>query len=313
MKLSVRISLLTGLLILAITFAAGFTAIMVSSDIVENTAWESLENQAASGADLVKVRVNGQLMLLEEFASRNGVTSMHTENLDGSIVAGIDRAGFLDIALVGYDGNAHYIKDKSVAYLGDREYVKNALLGRQDISDVLISRVTGQPVLMFAVPVKDAAGGVAGALVGRMDGNTLSEVTKSVKFGKSGYAYIVNENGTFISHPNGDMVNKQYNPLEAVKTDSGVVSLAGAMRSILENDRGHLTYRFNGRDIYAGYTPIEGYPWKLVATAERSELFQGISRLTMIIAGAGAILILIGIAIANLIGRSVAKPLNIAA
>jgi methyl-accepting chemotaxis protein len=89
--------------------------------------------------------------------------------------------------------------------LSDREYIQKALAGRQVISDVLISRVTQQPVLMFAIPIM-LDGSITGVLIGRRDGAVLTNMTKDIGFGETGYIYLINSHGTVICHPNKDLV-----------------------------------------------------------------------------------------------------------
>jgi methyl-accepting chemotaxis protein len=95
----------------------------------------------------------------------------------------IDNHGYLDMAIVTPDGQAHYIKDETTSNLADRDYVRKALAGEQAISDVLISRVIGKPVVMYAVPITDGGGTVVGALIARKDGTALNDITKNVKQG----------------------------------------------------------------------------------------------------------------------------------
>jgi methyl-accepting chemotaxis protein len=311
MKLSVRISLLTGVLLFVLTIAVGFTAFMVSSRIIEAAARDSLENQAVLGADLVELSIKSQLRILREFASRGEVLTMDIQDIP-SFNKNIDDAGFLDIALVGADGTAHYFKERTTAFLGDRDYVKGALAGRNTVSDVLISRVTGTSVLMLGVPVYTRDGVIAGALIGRMDGNTLTEITNNIKFGKTGYAYMINGSGVFVSHRDGELVSRQYNPIEAAKTDPKAEALSRAVRLMLYNESGFLSYEFNGRDTYASFVPTAGYPWKFVVVAERGELLAGITRLIIFIAGAGLLLLAAGIVMAILTGRSVSRPVSFA-
>jgi methyl-accepting chemotaxis protein len=312
MKLSVRISFLTGGLVLVLTAAIGLTALVVSSEIIEGTAQESLGNQAVLGADLVQVNLNSHLLVLRELAALSEVRSMDIRNLASAFSENIDAAGFLDIAVVTSDGTAHYFREQTTAFLGDRDYVKSAMTGQSAVSDVLVSRVTGVPVLMFAVPIFADSGAVAGALVGRMNGNTLAEITRNVKFGENGYAYMVNESGVFVSHRNEQLVAQQFNPIEAAQSDSGTKSLAQAVQIVLAQENGFLTYEFNGRNTYAGFVPVTGHPWKFIVTAERGELLSGIERLTILIAGAGLILLAIGMVMAILIGRSVSRPISVA-
>ncbi|MDR2444831.1 MAG: bacteriohemerythrin [Spirochaetaceae bacterium] len=316
MKLSVRISLLIGILVLALTAALGGTALIVSSSIIENSARESLRNQATLGADLLKASIGAQLRVLEDFATRSGAQALNVRNFDASLKESIARTGFLDIAVVTPDGNAYYYNEQTRAFLGDRDYVKSAFAGNLSVSDVLISRVTRQPVLMFGVPVRNEAGAVIGALIGQMNGNALTDIIKNVKFGKTGYAYIVNNSGTFIAHRNTDLVTQQYNPVEAAVNNPAAASFDRAVADMLKNESGFLTYEFNGRNHYAGFVSIGvsgSLPWKFVITVERGEMLAGISRLTTLVAGAGLVLLLAGIVVAILIGRSVSRPINFSA
>ncbi len=82
-----------------------------------------------------------------------------------------------------------YYSDGTINDLGDREYVKKALNGGETVvSDLLISRITNNIVLMFAAPIEREGGEVVGVLVGRRDGNTLSHITDDIGFGEEGYA-----------------------------------------------------------------------------------------------------------------------------
>jgi methyl-accepting chemotaxis protein len=313
MKVFVRISLFTGVLIFVLTASIGFTAIEVSSRIIESTTRKLLENEAVLGADLIKVYIDGQLRILQELSFREEVQTMNTDNFDDIFRESIDRAGFLDIAVVGRDGTARYFKDRTTASLGDRGYVMEAFRGQPNVSETLvISRVTGQPVLMFAVPILNEFSSLIGVLVGRMDGNALNEVTKSVHFGETGYAFMVNSIGTFISHRDADIVTRLYNPIDAAKSDIGAEPLAGAVSAMLKNDRGFLSYKIEKIVTYASFVSIEGIPWKFAVTVERNEFRENITRLTTLIIGAGLILLVIGIIITIFISRSVTRPIDFA-
>ncbi|MDR1365641.1 MAG: bacteriohemerythrin [Holosporales bacterium] len=313
MKIFVRISLFIGALIFALTAMIGFTAIAVSSRIMESTTRKLLENEAVLGADLIKVYIDGQLRTLQELSSREEVLSMNMNNFGDMFSESIDRAGFLDIAIVSPDGTAHYFKDRTTAFLGDRAYVMEAFRGKPNVSETLvISRVTQQPVLMFAVPVLNESGSLIGVLVGRMDGNALSKVTERVRFGETGYALMVNSTGTFISHRDVGMVARQYNPINAAESDAGAVPLAEAVSTMLQNDRGFLSYTLENIVTYASFVSVEGIPWKLAVTVERNEFHESIAQLTTLIVGVGLILLVIGIVMTIFISRSVTRPIDVA-
>lgn len=91
------------------------------------------------------------------------------------------------------DGKTRYT-DGSTAELGDRDYFRSALAGKVVMSDVVISRVTGKPVIMMAAPIT-VDGRSVGVLLARLDGQLLSEITDKVKFGDIGYSYIIGSSG----------------------------------------------------------------------------------------------------------------------
>ncbi len=76
----------------------------------------------------------------------------------------LGKTDFTDIGYVQPNGYAYYT-DGSVVLMSDCIYVTNALDGKPEISDVVISRVTRKPEIEVAVTVSDN-GEVVGALIG---------------------------------------------------------------------------------------------------------------------------------------------------
>jgi len=86
--------------------------------------------------------------------------------------------------------------------VSDRQYFKDASAGNVAISQVLKSRTTGNPIVVLAVPVKDGST-VRGVLFASLDLNVLSsDLIARIKVLQTGYAYLFDETGVFIAHPN---------------------------------------------------------------------------------------------------------------
>ena len=62
------------------------------------------------------------------------------------------NSDFLEFGIAGMDGIVHY-SDGSTAGLWDRNYIQKALAGESNVSDLIVSRVTGDVVLMYAAPI----------------------------------------------------------------------------------------------------------------------------------------------------------------
>ena len=72
------------------------------------------------------------------------------------------------------------------------------------------SRNSGKPVVSVAVPIKDpSSGNVLGVMALIVDTSTQAKRVSGFKVGETGYAWMVNEAGFFVSHPNPDNILKE--------------------------------------------------------------------------------------------------------
>jgi methyl-accepting chemotaxis protein len=272
----------------------------IASGIMMTTAEKSLQNQSAIAAQLIADGiVKAELNVLGELANRTQTETMDWETQRESLFPEIDRLDYLDFGIVDRDGIAHYIKDDSVSNLADRDYIIKALAGQPVISDVLISRVIGKPVVMFAAPitVDDVT---AGVLIGRRDGAVLTDMTRRIGLGETGYVYMINAAGTVICHPDTDLVYNQFTPTEAVKSDPSLQSLADYIMGVLNNEKKVAEYTFNNKTLISAYAPVPNTSWILIGTIERAEFFSEMRRMLIstLILGLGSTLIAVVIYIA---------------
>ena len=85
-----------------------------------------------------------------------------------------------------------------------------ALKGEDYISPVYTSN-RAQPYVTLAIPLWGAAQSVAGVVSAEADLSFLWEVLGKIRFGTSGYAYLVDERGNLIAHKDARLVLKQMN------------------------------------------------------------------------------------------------------
>jgi len=308
-KLSLKMVVFIGGLVLVVAFGLGLTALIFSTATVENEAEKSLLQITDLGATEVYTLVEGRLEVLYEVANQEQIQSMDWEVQRKSLIDDVDRLGYLDLAIVTPDGTARYVKEDTTSELGDREYVKRALNGETNVSDVIISRVTNSAVLMFASPI-EKDGQVLGVLIARRDGTALNDVTDAMGFGQEGYAYVVNKKGTIVAHPNREYVMSQTNIIEQAKEDPTFINVAALLETVLVEERGLGQYEFKGRNIHSAYAPVPGTDWILINAAVESEFLEGLVTMQRALLFASILFILIGILISALLGRSIAKPIT---
>ncbi len=88
--------------------------------------------------------------------------------------------------------------------LSDRDYITTVRQKKQStISQPLLGRASGQPMIILAAPVKDADGQLRAIIAGVLNlqnPRLIGEISKT-RIGQSGYLYLVSAEGKFIAHP----------------------------------------------------------------------------------------------------------------
>jgi methyl-accepting chemotaxis protein len=309
MNLSRKISLFIGALVVFIAAGMGVTAMAVSSKVVSQMAENFLLAQADMGAKLVRSTVSSQLAVLQELANRLSTKTMVWEMQKESLAPDIKRLGYEDFAIVSPTGFASYILGDTTAALGDRDYVHTALSGAQAISDVIFVKETGKLVVMLAVPIT-SDGAVVGLLVGTKNGKSLSDITDTMGFGKTGFAYLINRKGAMIAHRDRSLVMRQFAPNEAARTNKAYSSMADAFNTMISDKKGIADYSDAGTDFLCGFEPVRDPDWLLAVAMDKRELMAGIYFLSGVVILGTLLFLALGIAVAVIIGRSVSGPLT---
>ncbi|WP_163350362.1 methyl-accepting chemotaxis protein [Desulfovibrio sp. JC010] len=93
--------------------------------------------------------------------------------------------------------------------VSSRAYFKGAMQGKTYISEPLISKSSGKPIIVIATPVKDKAGSIKGVMYIVTEFQSLyQEVLATVKIGKTGYAFATDKNGLVVGHREAEKIMK---------------------------------------------------------------------------------------------------------
>lgn len=268
----------------------------------------ALQLLAEEGSKRLDIDIREDIAILEGISFRNAIKNMNwfeQKNILKEELIRLDGV-FMDFGIVQLDGTTRY-SDESVAQLGDREYIKKALEGQSNISDIMISRVTNEAVLMYAVPIRDGDR-IVGVLVARKEGKALSDDIANMGFGEKGYAYVLGKDGTIYANPNQDWVLEQKNLFEDLKNNGPLSSWARAVQK-LGKDRGVIRYELDGTTRYIGLAPVESTGWVLGVGAQEQDMIDGVNRLALFILMTTLVFLVLGIIFAYLLGDGFTKPI----
>ncbi|MFZ4202872.1 methyl-accepting chemotaxis protein [Lysinibacillus sp. NPDC056220] len=269
----------------------------------------NLVSRAGDVSQYIEEHFQLTLVEVEAIAEQEAVRSMDFEKQKQYLSKRLaDNKNYLGFGIIKADGVAHYLDD-TTADLGDRDYVKEGFTGNSVMSEITISRVTGEPVILIVSPI-DTVSGEKALLLARIDGYYLSNIVEDIKVGNRGYAFMLDANGTIIGHNNHSYVKEQNNPIKEAEETGVMTGRALAAKEMIANKSGYFSFETEdaGTNLMGYHTLDNG--WKMGVVALENEMFSGLSKLKTNFIVTTIIVSLLGLIISFAISRSVSRPLR---
>ena len=197
-----------------------------------------------------------------------------------------DEVGFVELNGQGYSNYGEFD-------FNDQLHFQTASKGEVFVGEPIINRLNGDIIIISGAPVYDHEKIIGTVYIVDLV-TSVNEKIGEITFGKTGYAYIVNKEGTVIFHKDEQQIADQTNAIAKQETDRKYKSLAKATKKILSStQQGTTTYRYNGKSRFAAYCPVKGHDdWRLIMTAPNSE-FTSIVVISLLVNSAIGIFLLL--------------------
>ncbi|MBM7868339.1 HAMP domain-containing protein [Heliobacterium gestii] len=238
----------------------------------------NLENTFASRVTVLKI-----MSQTPEIASMDPARQLPAMQAAGSQFD--DMAGLI---VVRADGQQTVRTEGQLQNIADRKYFQDLQKGLPlVISDVLLSKGTGKPSVIVGVPLKDSQGRFAGGLLGVLNLEKLATIVDDVKVGQSGYAFVTDNSGRLLAHPNAELIRQQ--------TD---LSALPPVQKALHGETGSISYDFEGVRKLSGYDVVTETGWAVVTQVPETEALAAAKKqlTTGILIAAVAIALALGFA-----------------
>ena len=296
MKLSTKISIVFSLTIIILVYIIGTEACLYSYSstisLVEKNSRSSAKTTArdieallqnykniakASGSDITLIgNVPNEVRVkkVEQLAKQYGFTSGNLLNKKGvSIKDGTD--------------------------FSDRDYVKAALNGKTNISDVTLSKYTNTYGISIAAPLI-SSGRIIGVVYYRADVDFMNDIVKHISVGQGSYAYILDENNNVIAHKNEKYImNDKYK--EMIPKD---------IKNCISSQNGSMTCSYGGDKYICGYSKIDKTAnWRVVIASPESAYNSDILRFVKKLVISDIIALIVAIIVALIIARVISRPI----
>jgi len=304
LKLGTKIiSLLIGLVILSVVVTGWVSTSSQVAMINDNLAYTTKE----LGIGLSQ-KIDGFIVehksLLEGLASTNDLRLYNNED-QKELLKEINKK-HSDFALVFVTD----VKGKQVARsddknqfddMSDRDYFKaSSTTKKTSISDVLISKTTGKPAIVIAVPIFGAQGEFQGILGATLDLASVEDMRNKITIGTTGYAFITDSKGQVLAHPDKTMAEERTN-----------VSDIPIVKKALEGEVGAETYEYKGEQTFGSYSVVPTTGWTVVVRQTHADAFSSVSKTQIKMISISICILVISIIIGLILSKSMIKPLLI--
>lgn len=308
LNLSKKIMLIIIGIITILSIGLGSIALKFSSDALVSSVEESLLQLSEEGSRSIDATIKGTIDTLQEVANDEMIKTMDLGIQKNILKDEIKALGYEDMGIVTPDGQGHMILGGNTLDLNHMDYVHKVLQGEPAISDIFVSEYDQSVMLVYAVPIRNN-GKLVGALIGSQNGLDLSDVTDQMGFGDSGYAYILDPDGTIIAHPNRENIVNQKNIFKDIEENGEFKEWGVAVQKIGIENKGVAAYNLQGSERLIGISPMKNTQWTVGVGAYKKDILSGLDKMKISIIIGTIITIILGALGALYLGQYIAKPI----
>lgn len=184
-----------------------------------------------------------------------------------------EKTNFTDLIFVNKEGIVQvdtvteYSKNGVSVDVNDRKYFQVAKKTKQPyITDILISKVTKQPIIAFASPILNAQQQFNGVVFGAVNLDIINQLLQESRVGFLGHAYIIDQEGTMLSEFN----NKEQRSSGNYLVDDHILNAA-----LKNKTSGLKLYKdANNKWVLAKSKPINGGKWFVISEIGLLEAYK---------------------------------------
>ena len=315
-KIKYKLPALVVLLAVLPVMLVSLIAMRLNTDAALRTSEELMQNQTEAAAKYLEDFYNWQEYgliyasslkmyrdYLDALAGNLSRTPAELESLSGSIediqqVAINTDNRISNIMLLDRQGVIAVSPDHSLkgTEAEDPEVFRKAMEGYPDAYRVVL-RQNGETVLIMAQPVRNDAGQALGVIMRQIDLTEVKEYVRGLKIGSSGYLFILNRAGQFLSYANEALPELMQESPELAALSQDI-----AARRYTSGSR-RFSYLAGGERTEAYSLVDDATGWTVTAAMPQSEIYghsRQVNRMTlMIAAGAGLLALFAGLLFAH--------------
>jgi len=213
-----------------------------------------------------------------DIAARTQIlSSMQAEEMRNLLLKTVEYNSYIDGIAVYNSGNEE-IFSENIKVKNENDLMAQG----KDYSDIFIND-RGEAELIYRVPVR-SDGENSGMIYAQINLSVLSRISDDSNLGENSFAFVVNDQGQVIGHPDFELVQNKEN-----------LSNISVVAEVINGTQGSGEYTYQGEDKFASFTPVERTGWGVIVQLPRDQVFTGL--IDQLIASSTVIIISLVIAL----------------
>lgn len=272
---SLRLKILVPILIttvIGVAVLSGFSYIQSRAAIIREV--EELGMTKASklteNADALLQSWQDKMTLL---AATDAGQSLDVNQVTALVQTG-DVFGDFAFVMVADETGAYQATSGAEGNISERAYFIEAMAsGQSVISEAVISKSMGVPIIVVVAPVTSDSGQVKGIMGGIVELSHITNIINAETFGDNGYAFMLSKDGRVMAHIDQELVmNETVNFLE-------MSSVSEISQKMVNGESAVDYYRDNDEGRLAAYKSIPMTGWSIAVSALENEVLNEVNKL----------------------------------
>lgn len=287
------------LMLLPLLFSITYITRSNSKTITDDVYTQQMEKGYAINSQ-VQLKLEEVQKVINLLANSNMVKSMEYKTMDTILQDTIAKYPIIDGIFVIEDSGMQVYHSEGKENLGDRsdrDYFQKGMKGESGFTNITTSKTTGNPIVVYATPI-EKNNQIIGVVNVNLSLDILSDLVSNQQYGDTGNAYIVDNTGRVIGHPNKDMVKEM--------TD---LSDLLPVQNILKGETGQVEY-VDGTQKLATYLPIDTVSWGIIVEMDSDEAFASLNSQMRILYIIIFIALILSIVVSIIVGNYITNPIQ---
>ncbi|OKH51278.1 hypothetical protein NIES2101_18825 [Calothrix sp. HK-06] len=269
----VRFILILTILIVSISAFVGFELIYdFTLNNLKQTALLTVKNGVNEIDEWLLIRSSE----IETIAATDIVRSLNWSISEPYLKSEVERIKEFDwLGIATPDGWRHSTATGSERKnIRDRDYFKKAMVGQTNVSDPLVSRATNKSVIVLAAPIWSNSNKTSppiGEIHSNVNLTKISSVINKLRYGRNSYAFVINNKGEIIIHPNSNLISTIEKPTPSLLTSTSPSTVALARRMVNKNKSIEKAV-IDGAEKYIAYLPLKSVDWSIGLVIPRANI-----------------------------------------